>query len=148
MFNTKITHDLFQFPQAFVSPVDSTERRNLVYNFKSLLKRDANGNVIAGIYFAMRTIEPGHFTLFYRTKEGEQTEVKVSFSDILHDRPLSETVSRSLRLCEEMFQLPGSKSSYGVLELLNNAALALSNKAFMQQLLDINQRIAGLSENN
>lgn len=136
--------------QAFVSPVGSTERRNLVYNFKSLLKRDANGNVIAGIYFAMRTAaEPGRFTLFYRTKADEQMESKISFADVLHKRPIAEEASNVLRQCEQLLLPPGAKSSQqGLLELLTDTAVALSDAEFMQQLLDINQRIVLLSKNN
>lgn len=96
----------------------------------------------------MRTIEPGYFTLFYRTKADEQIESRISFLDVLHKRPISENASNVLRQCEQLFKLPGTKSSEGLLELLNSTASALSDVEFMQQLLDINQRIVRLSKNN
>jgi hypothetical protein len=40
----------------FLSGVDFAERRNLVYNFKSMLKRDPKGRVLAGFYFPLTRV--------------------------------------------------------------------------------------------
>lgn len=47
---------------SYHSPVCVTERRNLVYNFRSLLATDRKGHLLAGVYFkaALRST----FTLF------------------------------------------------------------------------------------
>jgi hypothetical protein len=64
-----------------------TVRRNLVYNFRSLLSRDAKGRVFAGIYFPVVTnfIE-AQLTLFYEdgiSKTSTKVKQKISvFKDI------------------------------------------------------------------
>jgi hypothetical protein len=37
----------------FLSAVDVAERRNLVYEFKSVVKRDPKGKLLAGLYFVL-----------------------------------------------------------------------------------------------
>lgn len=141
------------FPQAFLSPIDCTERRNLVYNFKSLLKRDAHGNVIAGVYFALKPFSKGQFSLFYQDGYGQQVDFKMSFADALNQRyqlaELSDVddgaLLESLRKCQAQLEL---SSDGGLARLLFHTAKALNDQEFMQQLLDINQRIVLLSENN
>lgn len=131
--------------QAFLSPVDCTERRNLVYNFKSLLKRDARGNVIAGLYFGLKPFELGYFSLFYQDEKQQQVDFKISFKDIFDAQELSDTINESLRRCQDQLELGDSD---GLVQLLKETSLALNNAEFMHQLLDINQRIVVLAENN
>lgn len=131
--------------QAFVSPIDCTERRNLVYNFKSLLKRDADGNVVAGLYLALKPFDRGFFSLFYQNEEKQQIDFKLSFSDVFYQRNMTDTVLESLNRCQSHLELPGSN---GLMDLLKTIASALNNEEFMQQLLAINQRIVKLAENN
>lgn len=60
--------------------IDVTVRRNLVYNFRSLLSRTAKGKVSAGIYFPV--VEKGadaHFTMFYEDGSGSQAKIKQKF---------------------------------------------------------------------
>lgn len=65
--------------------IDVTVRRNLVYNFRSLLSRSAKGRVLAGIYFPV--VEKGqdaHLTLFYEDDvNGTQVKVKQKFAAFL-----------------------------------------------------------------
>ncbi|XP_032780114.2 uncharacterized protein LOC116918502, partial [Daphnia magna] len=131
--------------QAFLSPVDCTERRNLVYNFKSLLKRDARGNVIAGLYFGLKPFELGHFALFYQDEKQQQVDFKISFKDIFLARELPETIYESLRRCQHQLELDDCD---GLIKLLKETSSALNNTEFMNQLLAINQRIVKLAENN
>jgi hypothetical protein len=130
--------------QAFISPVNCTERRNLVYNFKSLLKRDCRGNVLAGVYFPLKPMDCGQFSLFYQDQQRQQVDIKIHFKDFLSLQTLSDGARGSLDLCGSQLGLMGSKLT----ELLYQTALALNDKNFMQQLLDINQRVVLLSENN
>lgn len=65
--------------QPYVTAIDVTVRRNLVYNFRSLLSRDAKGQVLAGIYLpVLANPNEAHFTLFYEGSNMEQ-RVKVKF---------------------------------------------------------------------
>lgn len=61
----------------YLTAVDVTERRNLVYNFKSLLSRDQKGNLIAGIYFKV-LMNSEEFTIFYQ--DMGKKRVKMPFS--------------------------------------------------------------------
>ncbi|KAL1497926.1 hypothetical protein ABEB36_008806 [Hypothenemus hampei] len=64
----------------YVTAVDVTERRNLIYPFRSLLSRDQKGHLIAGVYFKVKP-KINEFTVFYQDM-GKQRE-KLRFSDIL-----------------------------------------------------------------
>lgn len=61
--------------------VDVTVRRNLVYNFRSLLSRDAKGRVCAGIYFPVaENGADSMFTLFYDGPNDQSVKIKAKFS--------------------------------------------------------------------
>lgn len=65
--------------QPYVTAIDVTVRRNLTYNFRSLLSRDAKGQVLAGIYLpVLPNANESHFTLFYEGNNMEQ-RIKVKF---------------------------------------------------------------------
>lgn len=76
----QVSHSVVYVERPFLAPVDVTERRNLVYNFRSLLSRDTKGHLIAGIYFPVSENNPGKFTIFYETN-GVKKREKMSFSD-------------------------------------------------------------------
>lgn len=62
------------------SAIDVTVRRNLVYNFRSLLSRDAKGRVCAGIYFPVaENGAESAFTLFYDGPNDQSVKIKAKF---------------------------------------------------------------------
>lgn len=75
----QLMHSAVYVDRPFLSPVDVTERRNLVYNFRSLLARDTKGHLSAGIYFPVLDNVPGKFTMFYTINDVKK-RVKLSFS--------------------------------------------------------------------
>lgn len=116
-----------------------------MYDFKSLLKRDSDGNVIAGLYFGLKPFERGSFSLFYQDDNKQQIDFKISFSDVFHERELSANIKESLLRCQDQLELTNLDS---LIELLKKTSSALNDNDFMQQLLAINQRIVILAENN
>lgn len=61
--------------------VDVTVRRNLVYNFRSLLSRDAKGRVCAGLYFpVVSNGSDAQLTLFYDGPNDSSVKIKQKFS--------------------------------------------------------------------
>lgn len=72
---------LIYVARPYLTAIDVTERRNLVYNFRSLLARDTKGHVTAGIYFpVIIDINETHaFTIFYQTSNGKK-RLKMPFS--------------------------------------------------------------------
>lgn len=82
----KETHEmsLVYVGKEYRTAIDVTVRRNLVYNFRSLLSRTAKGKVFAGVYFPV--VEKGadaHFTLFYEDANGSQVKNKYKFGMLL-----------------------------------------------------------------
>jgi hypothetical protein len=57
---------LIYVERPYCTAIDVTVRRNLVYDFRSLLSRDAKGRVFAGIYFpVIANTADANITLFY-----------------------------------------------------------------------------------
>lgn len=60
--------------------IDVTVRRNLVYNFRSLLSRTGKGRVCAGIYFPVTENCESTFTLFYDGPNRQSVKLKAKFN--------------------------------------------------------------------
>lgn len=71
------TISLIYVSRPYLTAVDVTERRNLVYNFRSLLSRDSKGHVVAGVYFKLREVSED-FTIMYR-EQGKKRKKKLGF---------------------------------------------------------------------
>lgn len=73
---------LIYVARPYLTAIDVTERRNLVYNFRSLLSRDTKGHVVAGFYFPVILDQNNAqtFTIFYQTSTGKR-RIKLQFSD-------------------------------------------------------------------
>lgn len=72
---------LIYIAQEYITAVDVTVRRNLVYNFRSLLSRDAKGRVYAGLYFPLvANVQEAHLTLFYDGPNEQRVKAKLMFS--------------------------------------------------------------------
>lgn len=52
--------NLIYVGQPYVSGVDFAERRNLLYDFKSILQRDCKGRLLAGMYFSTNPVRVIH----------------------------------------------------------------------------------------
>lgn len=109
------------------------------------MKRDASGKVLAGLYFGLKPIDRGFFSLFYQDENQKQFDFKISFSDAFNAQDLSEATFKNLLRCQTQLELSDPD---GLIGLLKKISLALNNAEFMQQLLAINQRIVILAENN
>lgn len=74
--------------------IDVTVRRNLVYDFRSLLSRDAKGRVFAGVYFAVvSNSSDAQVTLFYDDGIDKNSilKTKVKFSVFKEPSKVSST---------------------------------------------------------
>jgi len=72
---------LIYVARPYLTAIDVTERRNLVYNYRSLLARDTKGHVTAGIYFpvVLDINNTQTFTIFYQTSNGKK-RIKIEFN--------------------------------------------------------------------
>lgn len=75
----KLSLSVIFVDRPFRNAIDVAERRNLVYDFRSLLARDTKGHLIAGIYFSVTKAGPGYFTMFYQDNGSKKRE-KLSFN--------------------------------------------------------------------
>lgn len=74
--------------------IDVTVRRNLVYNFRSLLSRDAKGRVCAGLYFpVVPNPADAQVTLFYDSVNDTQVKQKFKFSSFKDPQQVSTLTS-------------------------------------------------------
>lgn len=69
----------------YLAPVDVTERRNLVYEFKCLVSRNQEGRLIAGIYFPISKNGTEKFTIFYQERNVTRRE-KIDFDSLANVR--------------------------------------------------------------
>lgn len=85
---------LIYIARPYLTAIDVTERRNLVYNFRSLLARDTKGHVTSGIYFPIvLDVNNGqNFTLFYQTNTGK-VRVKMPFNKFGSTSKVRKTLS-------------------------------------------------------
>lgn len=123
----------------YLTAVDVTERRNLVYNFRSLLSRDPKGHLIAGIYFKVKE-DNDEFTIFYQNS-GKQ-RLKLRFSSFLMSNAIGETVLKAVNECNDQLNLPPKS----LLEMLSSLAKLNNDKEYIRQLLDINNSINSMTD--
>ncbi|XP_034229966.1 uncharacterized protein LOC117638904, partial [Thrips palmi] len=143
--------NLVYIERAYLSAVDVTERRNIVYNFRTLLARNTKGQLTAGVYFPLAIVsaEGGPAcTIFYTegTAAGSRKRrVKIPFQSLLDPaQELGEEQDLALALCSQQLGLHDD----GLEELLTKVASVMADTAFMQQVLDINSSIEEMSEDN
>ncbi|KAI4456228.1 pasiflora 1 isoform a-related [Holotrichia oblita] len=121
--------------------IDVTERRNLVYNFRSLLSRDTKGHLIAGIYFKVKD-NSDDFTIFYH--DGVKQRMKMNFSIFLYPELITEGILKVISKCNDQLNLKENE----LLRTLASIAEVLKDKVYLTQLLDINNCINNMTEAN
>ena len=138
---------LIYVARPYLTAIDVTERRNLVYNFRSLLARDTKGHVTAGIYFpvVLDMNNAQTFTIFYQTSNGKK-RVKMAFSKFRSSSMISPDAEEEQIIAECARQLCLSQETLE--DLLSALARVMSDPAFLAQLLAINARINTLAEDN
>lgn len=140
----QVSHSAVYVKRPFLSPVDVTERRNLVYNFRSLLSRDTKGHLTSGIYFPVLESGAGKFTIFYAVNDTKRKE-KMSFSDFTHlPNALEEKQLSMIEECNKLLGF-GPGKLHGMLHKLSQL---LSDTDYVHQLLNINQQVLLMAENN
>lgn len=117
--------------------VNVTERRNLVYNFRSLLSRDQKGHLRAGMYFPIggRGVEE-QFTLFF--EEGpEKRKTKYKFSSFISTKDIPESALEDIKLCNVQLNYKPDE----LLEIICKLANVMADESFIEQMLKINDDI-------
>ncbi|XP_015437292.1 PREDICTED: uncharacterized protein LOC107192527 [Dufourea novaeangliae] len=138
---------LIYVARPYLTAIDVTERRNLVYNFRSLLARDTKGHVTAGIYFPV-TLDMNNaqtFTIFYQTSNGKK-RIKMAFSKFCSSPKIDPDAEEKeiIGECARQLSLPQETLE----DQLSALAVVMSDSAFVAELLAINTRINTLAEDN
>ncbi|XP_035705049.1 uncharacterized protein LOC110847209 [Folsomia candida] len=121
----------------FLSGLDCAERRNLVYDFKSVLKRDPKGQPISGLYFPLtKTNVKKTMTIFFM-ENNNRVNVRLNVS-----RNVKET--REIQLCEEQMGLKRGKLT----QTMNVIGRVLHDENFLNQILHMNAEIVRISAEN
>lgn len=138
---------LIYVARPYLTAIDVTERRNLVYNFRSLLARDTKGHVTAGIYFpvVLDAKNAQTFTIFYQTSSGKK-RIKMSFSSFDKSSKISSNAEEAEVIAECARQVGLSKDALE--DLLSSLATVMNDSSFVAQLLAINGKINSLAEDN
>ncbi|XP_045478470.1 uncharacterized protein LOC123683452 [Harmonia axyridis] len=131
---------LIYVARAYQTAVDVTERRNLVYNFRSLLSRDQKGHLIAGIYFKMKE-NSDEFTMFY--KEGDlKRRVKMKFSQFSKGEEVDGISAELINKCNEQLNLPVNSLP----QLLREIGEMMQDRSFVSIMLGVNNDIGMFAE--
>lgn len=121
---------------AFQSALAYSEKRNLLYDFRTLVARRDGRGPTAGVYCKLDEMNRNPvFTLFY-TKDGQRTEAKLPFA--LFGRNAADVVSPTevAECAEEVGMAPGE-----LLQLLIGIADVYEDVDFINQLLDLNRKV-------
>ncbi|CAG4942700.1 unnamed protein product [Parnassius apollo] len=136
----KCQTSLVYVARPYLDGVNVTERRNLVYNFRSLLARDQKGHLIAGLYFPVGGRgKDAQFTLFFDSGT-EKQKTKYKFNTFIDPDSIPDSISEEVELCN-------AQMNYKEGELRNiicKLAKVLSNQSFIDQVLEINDDICRL----
>lgn len=124
----------------YLTAVDVTERRNLVYTFRSLLSRDQKGHLIAGVYFKVLN-NNDEFTIFYQCM-GKQ-RIKMSFTAFMQPK-ISEDLLKKISICNDQLNLPKNR----LLEVIRKSGQILRDTTYLQQTSEIERCINIMSANN
>ncbi|XP_050434809.1 uncharacterized protein LOC126842006 [Adelges cooleyi] len=131
---------------SYHSPVCVTERRNLVYNFRSLLATDKKGHLLAGIYF--KVAYQSAFTLFCDDEENPEIKhrIKVPSTVFTSFNEIEPAVEKILHQCSKYLKL----TKIQFCNTLSALSKILENKEFLEHMCKINDDIfqLGVDENN
>ncbi|XP_039756172.1 uncharacterized protein LOC120630900 [Pararge aegeria] len=135
--DVKVQTSLVYVAQPFLDCVQITEKRNLVYNFKSLLARDTDGRLVAGMYFPVGSdTESATFTIF--TDDGtEKRRTKYNFSDFREPFMVQRSVLDELEQCSVKLRF----KRRGLLSIITKIAHIMADQSFVEQMLEINEDI-------
>ncbi|CAG9763520.1 unnamed protein product [Ceutorhynchus assimilis] len=124
----------------YLTAVDVTERRNLIYSFRSLLSRDQKGHLIAGVYFKVKP-KNDEFTVFYQ--DMGKKRVKINFSALLNAE-INEDILKKLTIANDQLRLPKEK----LLRILQQCGELFKDEHYLKEILAIENLISVMSENN
>ncbi|KAH8320806.1 hypothetical protein KR067_010426, partial [Drosophila pandora] len=144
--DTSYKTSLIYVAQEYITAIDVTVRRNLVYNFRSLLSRDAKGQVYAGIYFPLvANVQESYLTLFYDGPNEQRVRTKLMFSAFKVGKgKLPDYIGQHLSRLAPQLRMPLQELT----DLCKSLAEVVTDQNFIGQVLAINSDIGNMSVEN
>ncbi|XP_072944769.1 uncharacterized protein [Epargyreus clarus] len=136
---TKERLSLMYVAKPYLSGINVTEKRNLVWDLRSLLARDPKGRLQAGIYFPLK-LKDQQFTMFFESNSTKQRK-KLKFETFLELQKIPDEVVAEVEECNEQLRMKDGE----LLSILNRLATVMTDEEYMTELLDINNNIVKLS---
>ncbi|EDW79752.2 uncharacterized protein Dwil_GK17849 [Drosophila willistoni] len=139
-------NSLVYVAQEYSTAIDVTVRRNLVYNFRSLLSRDAKGQVYAGIYFPLvANVQESYLTIFYDGPNEQRVRTKLMFNAFKVGKgKLPDSIVQHLTKLAPQLRLPLPELT----DLCKSLAEVVTDQNFISQVLSINDDIGNMSVEN
>ncbi|MCL4148524.1 UNVERIFIED_CONTAM: hypothetical protein GTU68_056703 [Idotea baltica] len=140
---------LIHVTRPFLSAVDISERRNLVYPFKSLLHRNQDGDLTCGLYFRIQSVEKARITLFYVDGDEARQEAKVPLSFFL-TRDSDSTASEEHQRYERVLSEVEARSVHGqsIRSYLDLVVNLLGDEKFLEEFIQLNDDVDQISRDN
>lgn len=137
--HTKQWDNVLYVGAAFQSALAYSEKRNLLYDFRTLVARDGAGPC-AGVYCKLNEVNRNPvFTLFY-TKGGVRAEVKLPFYLFASATERSRDVEAAAEVAADCAAQVGMAAGK-LLETLGGIADLYEDVDFVNDLLDLNRRV-------
>ncbi|XP_013791242.1 uncharacterized protein LOC106475093 [Limulus polyphemus] len=131
--NTEVIENLIYVGSEYVTHVSVSEKRNLVYNFHTLVARDGN-SAVAGLYCSFG--DNARYTIFYRNEVGERVECKIPMSYFMESQ-LNPNYELAISICSVQL-----KSNLQFLKnMMRNVVQANMDAEFMPVMLQINKKL-------
>ncbi|XP_075980148.1 uncharacterized protein LOC142979221 [Anticarsia gemmatalis] len=140
--NVKERLSLIYVARAYLSAVEVTEKRNLVWDLRSLLARDPKGRLTAGVYFPVKPKDQ-QFTMFFDSHNGKIRK-KLKFETFLELQKIPDEVVDEVEQCNDQLRLRDGE----LLSILNRLATIMADEEYMTELLAVNDKIVQLSAGN
>ena len=137
--NVKERLSLVYVAKVYMSAVNVTEKRNLVWDLRSLLARDPKGHLSAGIYFPLKRKDQD-FTIFFDGPNGKIRK-KMKFETFLELQKIPDNVVEEVEQCNEQLHFRDGE----LLRILNRLAKIMADNEYLTELLDVNAKIVQLS---
>ncbi|XP_072930447.1 uncharacterized protein [Epargyreus clarus] len=126
---------LIYYAQPFLSAIPVTEKRNLVYKLKSVLARDFEGKVRAGLFFRVLPTN-SHFTIMV-DYDGLPIRTKVDFDFFLFPEFLPADLLLDISRCNRQLGFAEGE----LFDMLCRLARLLANEPFVSEMLHIDSYI-------
>jgi hypothetical protein len=129
-----INTSLIYVHREFENYVDYTERRNYVYNFRVLVKRNRLGELLSGFYFPLNP--QSSITIFYQNAKSKlKEECKIPFTYFNSQNGRNQFIDKSIVACGESLLKPNLR------QILAQVADIMNDAEFLKRVLDMNAMI-------